>query len=138
MLPCRAAPYPSGTSSCSRALKALLEIIGPRPDDLIVPLGDYIDRGPDSRGVLDQLLALGEQCVLIPLLGNHEEMLLAALSDRKDLESWLNCGGTATVRSCGWTPGGPRRDLADLFSQRHRDFLAGCRDFYQTDTHIFL
>src|SRR4051812_30312448 len=64
---------------CLRALAALLDAIGPDWEDTLVPLGDYIDRGPDSRGVLDQLLALAKRCRLVPLLGNHEEMLIAAV-----------------------------------------------------------
>lgn len=43
---------------CSLALDALLEAIHPEPDDLLVTLGDYIDRGPHSRGVLEKLIAL--------------------------------------------------------------------------------
>jgi serine/threonine protein phosphatase 1 len=96
---------------CSAALRALLDAVAPAPDDVVVLLGDYIDRGPDSKGVLDLLLDLVGRCQLIPLLGNHEEMVLAALSDHKALEGWLSCGGAETVLSYGWAPGGPRRGL---------------------------
>ena len=41
---------------CSRALDVLLESIQPIGDDVIVPLGDFVDRGPDSKGVLDRLI----------------------------------------------------------------------------------
>lgn len=123
---------------CSLALMALLDAITPGPDDLLIALGDYIDRGPDSRGVLDQMIAWREQCGLVPLMGNHEEMLLAALSDRNALAGWLACGGTATVLSYGWTPGGTRRGLADLFPEEHLFFLQTCRDFYETETHFFV
>ena len=60
----------------SAALAALLEAIAPRAEDTIVTLGDYVDRGPDSPGALDQLIALAARCRLVPLLGNHDEMLL--------------------------------------------------------------
>ncbi len=43
---------------CSKALAALVEAVDPGPDDTLIPLGDYIDRGPDSRGVLDLLIDL--------------------------------------------------------------------------------
>ena len=46
---------------CSTALSALLEAIGPTKDDTLVMLGDYVDRGPDSRGVLDQLIELSNR-----------------------------------------------------------------------------
>ena len=61
---------------CSVALRTLIEAIQPTPLDTLVFLGDYIDRGPDSRGVIEQVIALGERCQVVPLLGNHEEMLL--------------------------------------------------------------
>jgi hypothetical protein len=67
---------------CSAALDALLEAIGPRPDDIIVTLGDYINRGPDSRGVLDRLIDLIRRCRLVPLLGNHDQMLLRQWATR--------------------------------------------------------
>lgn len=52
---------------CSQALDALLGAIAPRTGNAIVTLGDYINRGPDCRGVLDRLSALGRCCRLVPL-----------------------------------------------------------------------
>src|SRR5262245_18080551 len=92
---------------CLTELVVLLDAIAPSPDDAIVTLGDYIDRGPDSRGVLDRLMALAERCRLLTLLGDHEEMLLDAVGDKNALRRWLTLGGGATLRSYGWTPGGP-------------------------------
>ncbi len=76
---------------CSRALEALLAAIGPRPEDVIVTLGDYVNRGPDSRGVLDRLIALEGQCTLVPILGNHDQTLLSRPERR----------ATRVVRSAG-------------------------------------
>jgi serine/threonine protein phosphatase 1 len=87
---------------CSAALDSLLQCLRPGPEDTLITLGAYIDRGPDSRGVLDRLIALAGDCRPVPLLGNHEEMLLAAIRDRTALRSWLECGGAATLRSYGW------------------------------------
>ena len=112
---------------CSAGLATLIDTIGPGPEDVIVTLGDHIDRGPDSRGVLDQLLDLAGRCRLVPLLGNHEELLNDALADLSALRRWLTLGGTTTLRSYGWAPGGPRRALADWIPEPHRRFLAGCR-----------
>jgi serine/threonine protein phosphatase 1 len=123
---------------CAAALAALVEAVRPGPDDTLVPLGDYIDRGPDSKGVLDRLTALAEQCRLVPLLGNHEEMLVRAVRDPTALRVWLTCGGVAALRSYGWVPGGPRRGLADWIPEAHWQFLAGCQAFYETDTHLFV
>ena len=55
---------------CSRALARLIEVIKPGPQATLVPLGDYINRVPNSPGVLGQLLALQERCRLVPQLGS--------------------------------------------------------------------
>ena len=60
---------------CLPALETVLAAVSPRPNDTLVLLGDYVDRGPQSRGVIERLLALKEQCCLVPLLGNHDEMM---------------------------------------------------------------
>src|ERR1700724_3741155 len=86
---------------CSTALASLIEAIQPTALDTLVFLGDYIDRGPDSRGVLEQVIALGERCTVVPLLGNHEEMLLAALEGQSELRYWLKFGGTEALASYG-------------------------------------
>jgi serine/threonine protein phosphatase 1 len=116
---------------CSAALDALLDAIRPRPDDTIVTLGDYINRGPNSRGVLERLIKLSSQCRLIPLLGNHDQMLLEARSGVHPT-TWLGMGGVATLDSYG-----PGRDLS-LIPNEHFEFLEGCQEFHETDRHIFV
>lgn len=123
---------------CRAALAAVLDAARPGPTDTVVTLGDSIDRGPDSRGVIDDLLALAGHCRLVPLLGNHEELLLAALADREGLRRWLALGGADTLRSYGWAPGGPRRAVADWIPPAHRAFLAGLRPYHETATHLFV
>jgi serine/threonine protein phosphatase 1 len=123
---------------CADALTALVGAIRPGPEDTVVLMGDYIDRGPDSRRVLDQLVALEKQCWLVPLLGDHEEMLLDALRETSAIKRWLSCGGVETLRSYGWSRGGARRPLADWFPEFHRAFLAGCQPYHETDTHLFV
>ncbi|MFL5339019.1 MAG: metallophosphoesterase [Gemmataceae bacterium] len=123
---------------CPDALAALVDVLALDRDDTVIMLGDYIDRGPNGRGVLDRLIALASRCRLIPLLGNHEEALLDALRDTSALRRWLDLGGADTLRSYGWAPGGPRRALADWIPRPHRDFLAGCRSYYETATHLFI
>jgi serine/threonine protein phosphatase 1 len=117
---------------CSAALDAILAAIRPRPDDTIVTLGDYINRGPDSRGVLDRLIELGCRCRLVPLLGNHDQMLLDIRSGKNPISWLLDIGGIATLDSYG-----PGRDIG-LIPEAHFEFLEGCRDFFETDTHIFV
>jgi hypothetical protein len=86
---------------CSVALAALVETIDPAADDTIVTLGDYVDRGIDSKGVIDQLITLADRCRLVPILGNHEEMMLGAREGRSDFRFWMNCGGITCLDSYG-------------------------------------
>jgi serine/threonine protein phosphatase 1 len=113
------------------ALESLLNLVSPQKEDMIVPLGDYINRGPDSRGVLDSLLGLQEQCHLIPILGNHEEMMLDSRDDRHAEQRWRFQGGEATLKSYG--------DNAEVgqIPQCHWDFLSQCRSYYETEKFIF-
>jgi serine/threonine protein phosphatase 1 len=123
---------------CAAALRALLTAIRPQPKDAIVTLGDYIDRGPDSRGVIERILALSRECQVVALRGNHEAMLLEAWNDSAAIRKWLTCGGTDALRSYGWSPGGPKRTLASWFPDRHRTFIAETKLYHETATHVFV
>ena len=61
---------------CFNALTTMADAIQFRPDDLIVLLGDYIDRGPDSKRVVDWILEQRSVLNFIALRGNHEAMIL--------------------------------------------------------------
>jgi len=113
------------------ALCALLDAIDPQPSDTIVALGDYVDRGPDSRGVIDELIALAGRCRLVPLLGNHDEMLLDICQGQPELiEEWLPYGGDATVASYGRVP--------EDVPAEHIEFLRGCKSVYESPHHFFV
>ena len=117
---------------CLAALCAVLGAIDPRPDDVIVTLGDYVDRGPDSRGVIERLIQLRQQCRLIPLLGNHDEMMLdVCCGETACYGEWLLYGGDAAVASYGGK-------VPEDVPPEHVEFLKGCWPFYETRTHIFL
>jgi serine/threonine protein phosphatase 1 len=117
---------------CTAALQALLAAIEPRAEDTLVALGDYVDRGPDTRGTLDRLLELRQQCQLITLLGNHDQMMLWICDGRWELMSdWRLFGGEETLDSYG-------RRVPEGVPAAHLDFLRQCRLFYETDTHFFL
>jgi serine/threonine protein phosphatase 1 len=128
---------------CAVALDSLLRAIAPRPDDVIVTLGDYVNRGPDSRGVLDRLITLERECRLIPILGNHDEMLrglleLARLGHSPSLNSWLEMGGDSTLMSYGARRGSiVPGDLARIPAE-HFEFLLRCRDYHETASHLFV
>lgn len=117
---------------CSIALSAIIEAIGPTVDDTLVFLGDYVDRGIDSKGVLDQLIALPNRCKVVTILGNHEEMMVHALSSRSDFQFWLNCGGDSALDSYGSS------SQIDLIPPAHIRFLKSCIPYFETDSHIFL
>jgi len=117
---------------CSEALTAIVAAFAPKPGDTIITLGDYIDRGPDSKGVIEQLLALEGRCHLVPLHGNHEEMLLDAFEDQAGYEFWMNCGGMTTLESYG------SAGEIGAIPNEHVDFLRRLRLYYETDTHFFV
>ncbi|WP_421884426.1 metallophosphoesterase family protein [Pacificispira sp.] len=98
--------------------------------DRFVFLGDYIDRGPDSAGVIDRLIELreaeaGSADGAVFLRGNHEEMMLRFLKDG-DMRlggAWIANGGDETLRSYGVTPPADALDTAD-FNRSRRDLDA--------------
>ncbi len=119
------------------ALDTLFEVVAPTPQDLLVFLGDYVDRGPDSKGVLDRLIALATSGQpLVCLRGNHELMMLRARHDRSELKMWLSVGGTQAIGS--YAVNGMRAHL-DSVPPIHWEFLEkGCVDYFETDTHLFV
>ena len=117
---------------CSTALRALLDAVDLQPDDTLVPLGDYVDRGLDSKGVLDLLIGLKNKCRLVPILGNHDEMMLLARDGRDDFRFWLNCGGDSALDSYGST------SQLDLIPREHFRFLESCWAYFETESHLFL
>lgn len=85
---------------CAESLDALLARLRPTEDDHLVFIGDYIDRGPDSKGVIDRLLELKEEQECTFLRGNHEVFFLGYLNgDTEDHEIWLLNGGQQTLKS---------------------------------------
>lgn len=88
---------------CCRTLKKLVtEKIKPVKEDLLYFIGDYIDRGPDSKEVVDYILELQmEGFNVVTLRGNHEQMLLDSREGGRYLLLWLMNGGDKTLRSFG-------------------------------------
>jgi serine/threonine protein phosphatase 1 len=124
---------------CSRALESLLTAIEPAPDDVIVALGDYVNHGPDSRGVIERMIALEEQCNLVALLGNHDQMLLDTLAERPQAFSiWMRMGGGPTLLSYGASPGTVTSSAIGRVPAEHVAFLNRSRAYHETDSHIFV
>jgi len=116
---------------CLRQLRQLMEQVQPTVSDQVVFLGDYIDRGLDSRGVLDYLLDFASRFPrTVFLKGNHEEMFLEFVAGRNQLLYVLN-GGQATLENY---------QEADKLRipKSHLDFLRNLRIFYETERFIFV
>ena len=118
------------------ALDALLEAVAPTESDWIICVGDYVDRGPDSRGVLDRLLELQKTGQLIALRGNHEEMMMTSREEPGLLPMWLMNGGEQTLESYA-QPG--RQGTLDDVPRSHWNFLDHvCTDYFETEHHLFV
>jgi serine/threonine protein phosphatase 1 len=120
---------------CSTALRTLLNVVQPGADDILVTIGDYIDRGPDSKGVLDTLLELEQTTQLKALTGNHEILFTEAAAGRLEMANWLAVGGHETLQS--YSPGHPPSWSA--VSPEHLTFLAErCLRYWEIDSHFFV
>jgi serine/threonine protein phosphatase 1 len=123
-----------------------------RPHDRprVICLGDYIDRGPDSRGVIDALIALRDDPLPADfLLGNHDSYVEAYLSDpdwQDRTYHWLHpsMGGAATLASYGVAdarhaaPAATRAAFAAALPEAHRAFLAACALWRRIGGYVFV
>ncbi len=104
------------------SLTALLQLVEHRADTIVF-LGDYIDRGPDSKKVVDQVLQIkGEHPRVITLLGNHEYMLLNYLAGLDD-EVFIKVGGRETLTNYGLSPDIPPAEAQAAFPGNHLSFF---------------
>ncbi len=122
---------------CLRAFDLLLERVQPTKGDLLVTLGDYVDRGPDSAGTIERLVGLRKRCKHVGIIGNHDLMMLESRRDRNAFDDWFACGGEETLQSYG---ADPRWDLfQDSVPTRHWNFLQNrCKAYFEIDTHFFV
>jgi serine/threonine protein phosphatase 1 len=121
---------------CYLALTTLVEQVALTPADRIIALGDYVDRGSDSRSVIEWLIARRAEGRLIALRGNHDLMMMAARCSLSQAALWLNYGGDATLASYRSTDG---KGGLETVPQEHWDFLElGCVDFFETERQIFV
>jgi serine/threonine protein phosphatase 1 len=128
-------------------LKNLFEKLSFTKNDTIIFLGDYIDRGPDSKGVIDFVLSLKDKCNLVTLKGNHEMFAIDAfeffegkLSKGGMFNSWTMNGGDACLRSYlrdGLYLDRPFEIVEEMFID-HGDFFNNLKLTYETENHIFV
>lgn len=96
----------SDIHGCNKTFLALLEKIAFSKNDNLFLLGDYIDRGPDSKGVIDTIFRLQNEGYNVrTLMGNHEQMMYNAYTALmwEEIDMWTSNGGKATLQSFGVT-----------------------------------
>jgi serine/threonine protein phosphatase 1 len=124
-------------------------ILSDAPDaaNTLVFLGDYVDRGPSPKGVIDFLMALERPgWNIVKLRGNHEQVLLEYLGNPEIYQSWRTFGGAETLLSYGVRPpvfsdaNELRRAHAEfvaVFSRSHLSFLNALSDSYVAGDYFF-
>lgn len=117
---------------CAKSLDALLDLINPTLDDHLLFVGDYIDRGPDSKGVIDRLLDLREDVECTFLRGNHESLMLDYL-DSGAFNLWRVNGGIATLKSYA------NEEETDFnIPESHAEFVRNTKLYHETDDFLFV
>ncbi|MBN2283687.1 MAG: serine/threonine protein phosphatase [Deltaproteobacteria bacterium] len=123
---------------CLDELDALLSTITINADrDLLLFIGDYIDRGPASKGVVDRVLELKARLNhVVCLMGNHEQMFLDYITGGTTGDMFLYNGGDATLRS--YRDRLSLRSAVDIMPEAHRDFFESLQLFFETDDYLFV
>jgi len=118
---------------CRIALETMFDLVEAKPDDLVVTLGDYVDRGRDSKGVIDFLLEFQKSHGnFVHLMGNHEIQMIRALETGKDRERFLSglCGGQETLNSYGGS--------FEEVPEEHWEFMRNSALYHELDGHILV
>lgn len=120
----------------------------PRARDYLILLGDLIDRGPDSRGVIDYLIHLPDDGVRpVFLMGNHEEMMLRVLGDEAEaLNQWLTYGGYEFAQSyevevgrlAAMAPADAAALIRSAVPRSHFAFIEGFADSFTFGDYLFV
>ncbi len=123
----------SDIHGCAKSFRALVEnVLKLRPEDELYLLGDYVDRGSDSRAVFDFIWELQEHNFQVKCLsGNHEVMLLNARDGGDELELWLANGGRATLKSFG------AKNVEDI-PAKYLDYISSLDYFFEIDEYILV
>jgi serine/threonine protein phosphatase 1 len=121
---------------CFRALTTLIEYVEVTPSDILITLGDYVDRGSNSCAVMDWLIAFNGLQQLRPLRGNHDAMMSQARGNFDARNNWLHCGGSATLRS--YSPFDDEGKFVDV-PDAHWSFLDNdLLPYFENETHFFV
>ncbi len=121
---------------CSQAFDQLLAVVQPQPEDIIITLGDYLNKGADSKGVVERLIQLAQTHRLIALKGNHEVQLLQARNHNFKHSSELQYLGIETLISYSKPD---REPTLKNIPESHWEFLEhDCLNSWETEHHIFV
>ena len=126
---------------CARELEVLLAGLPLARGDTVAFVGDYLDRGPESRSVLDLLVDLRRRTDLatVFLKGNHEDMCLAYLGRRGRWgEAWQLNGGAATLRSYGVDARAPADEAMAAIPPEHLEFLDSLAPTFVARGHLLV
>jgi len=115
----------------------LIDLDANRPvkDYQIITTGDYIDRGPDSKKIIDYLIANDR---IKALKGNHEDMMHQSITTPLHPDWWIGNGGDATLKSYGWG-GEPYYQISyEVVPKAHLDWINELPLFYETEKQVFV
>ncbi|MGF1671849.1 MAG: metallophosphoesterase family protein [Balneolaceae bacterium] len=115
---------------CHKSMEALWEKLEPYKEYKHVFIGDYIDRGPSSKQVVDFLLEVQRERDCVFIRGNHEQMLLDAI-DHQDVKLWLVNGGRSTLESYNSS------EKKILIPDEHLYFFRKTLLYYETESYFF-
>lgn len=122
----------SDIHGCRKSFLALLDKIAFSKADALYLLGDYVDRGPDSKGVLDAIFDLLKDGYTVRCLrGNHEAILLRSLYDLTGLDNWLQTDGKKTLDSFAV-------EATHQIPESYLEFLREMDYFIETDGYILV
>ncbi len=135
-----------GRADCLVRAQARIDLDrGAAPSATEIYLGDYVDRGPDSKTVLDLMAARARARRVVALRGNHETAMESFFAGRLPFAAWRAIGGAETLLSYGFAASdlrraeGPRcEDFAERLPDDHRRFLAGLGAFHRAGRYAFV
>lgn len=122
-------------------LDAALDAIATRADSTrLIFLGDYVDRGPESKGVVERVMALEQSGYADALIGNHEEMMIASVLSKSynyASKMWVNNGGGKALKSYGAGDNAYNAKW-DLIPKEHIAWMNGLPSILQKYNRIFV
>lgn len=124
---------------CLEELARLMESLPLKSSDRLIFLGDYIDRGPDSMGVINYLLGWRnrQDVDMVFLKGNHEDMFLSYIGlSGNHGDAFLFNGGNATLASYGISPTESAARISSAIPASHLEFFDSLKAFFTVDSFL--